>query len=409
MTNTLATAAQRLGDVLSLHRTLRQPTGLQFAFADRIDLLNTHAWDELARHRGLMMSRDALRAVERSGISALQTRYALAFREGQPVAAVAMQLLELGLDRMHALPKQRSGSPLDAQLRQRVLICGSMLSGQLDGVAFAPGETAQTRWRAVAEAMYRVRQAEKLTGRPDFVLIKDLDPDQHDDSALLHQLSYRTMATEPNMVLTLKPEWTSHADYLAGMTSKYRSSVKQAVLKPMLEAGCTVERLTPEEVEREADRIQTLYLAVHDNAAVRPITATPAYWRELAALGPERILVCGLRHQGALVGFILVRLDGETVSAAHVGIDRELAKSLPLYLRLLHAVVEVAISHRAKRAAFGRTALEPKARLGCTAVPTVVWARHRQPVLNSLVRGAFGLVTHAEAPVVNPFKRDAAG
>jgi hypothetical protein len=60
---------------------------------------------------------------------------------------------------------------------------------------------------------------------------------------------------------------------------------------------------------------------------------------------------------------------------------------------------------RASSLSFGRTALEPKARLGAKPQDMQVWLRHRQPVLNRLVRRLVGFAHHADAPDTNPFKK----
>ncbi len=78
---------------------------------------------------------------------------------------------------------------------------------------------------------------------------------------------------------------------------------------------------------------------------------------------------------------------------------------LPLYLRLLHAGIADAIALRARTLSFGRTALEPKARLGANPQEMQVRLRHRQPVFNRSVRRLVGFAHHAEAPDTNPFKK----
>jgi hypothetical protein len=72
---------------------------------------------------------------------------------------------------------------------------------------------------------------------------------------------------------------------------------------------------------------------------------------------------------------------------------------------LLHTAVAEAIERRCQRVFFGRTALEPKARLGCTPEPTFVWARHGVPVVNALTRGALAWVQPEEAPAIDPFRK----
>ncbi|HEX8351365.1 MAG TPA: hypothetical protein VF611_00465, partial [Pyrinomonadaceae bacterium] len=71
---------------------------------------------------------------------------------------------------------------------------------------------------------------------------------------------------------------------------------------------------------------------------------------------------------------------------------------------LLQAVVSDAIGLGCRRLSLGRTALEPKARLGARPAPMHVWIRHRIPALNVAVRGLLRAVPHDEAPDRNPFK-----
>ena len=128
------------------------------------------------------------------------------------------------------------------------------------------------------------------------------------------------------MVLPLAEDWRVYEDYLAGMTSKYRSGIRQQIFKPIEAAGCEIGVMTPEQVDAQAERMQQLYLAVQDNATLRPVTVTADYWRRMAALGPERAELRGLWRDGDLLGFLLVLKDGAEVTAAQIGFDRAAAR-----------------------------------------------------------------------------------
>jgi len=201
----------------------------------------------------------------------------------------------------------------------------------------------------------------------------------------------------------------THEDYLASLASKFRSDIKQRIFKPLADKGYVLTELTPEQVTKNANRIQALYLAVQANASLRPVTVTPEYWKEMAHLGSQRAKVCALIKDDAIAGFLLVLLDEEEATAAQIGFDRALAgEGLPIYLRLLHAGIDVAIRAGTKRLILGRTALEPKARLGCKPVETHLWLRHRQPVINTVAKRFFSLIQHDEAPEIDPFKKSVA-
>lgn len=393
-------------DGLERRQASRAPTGLAVAFADSLGALNPHAWDEVTAGRGLMLSRRYLAALEVAGTPRVAHRYALGFDGGRPVLAVAMQLVDVSLDRLRRASAEPlpglDTSSLEQRLRQRVLVCGNLLSSGLDG--FATCLPPALALRAVGEVLYRVRRAEKLNGPPDLVVVKDFTAAQRDEARVLEDLSYRVMDGGPSMVLPLEPGWSSHDDYLASMTSKYRSAVKRKVLAPVLEGGCRVVRLTPAEVARHASRLQALHLEVQDNAEVRPVTVSEAYWPAMASL-EEACVVTAIMRGDEVLGFLLAQGDGDETRAAQIGFDREAAKALPLYLRLLHTAVEVGLERRAARVVLGRTALEPKARMGARPVDTFLWVRHRVPVVNALTRGLVDLVRQAPAPDIDPFKR----
>jgi predicted N-acyltransferase len=286
---------------------------------------------------------------------------------------------------------------------QRVLVCGNLLVYGLHGVCFAPGADRELVWRAVTEVLYRVRRAEKLAGHTDMVLIKDLDDAATSESRVLERLSYGSVPTEPNMVLTLDPAWRTHDDYLNSLTSKYRGDIKNRVFKKFNESGATIEPIT--DVAAHAQTLQRLYLDVHSNATLRPFTLPSTYWPGLASLGAGNVVIHIARQDDRILGFIVSLKDGDTAFAYHIGFDREAANAgVPIYLRLLHASLAQAIAFGCRRVSFGRTALEPKARLGCTPEPLYVWARHRHPFLNQLLQPLLRFIENDEPPEFTPFK-----
>lgn len=407
----------------------RSPSGLHIAVGDRIALLDASAWNRIVAGQSWFFSRDYLAMLEGAMPEALDPRYALIHgRDGTPLAAVVMQWARLEgrnlrpqarandededddpspLRRLVGAVKERGADALARRWRERVLVCGNLLTYGAHAVALAPQADAALAWAGVAEVLYRVRRAEKLAGQAGFVLLKDVIDGTGGDDELLHRVGYRRLPTEPNMLLRLDPAWRSHADYLASLASKYRSAVKNRILAPIGEAGLVLRDFVPDGAL--AARMHALYLQVHANAALRPFTLHEVYFAALARAAGDRLRCAGLFDgDGTLLGFIATLHDGTQALAYHIGFERAAAARAPLYLRLLHASVEHAIAMRAGELSFGRTALEPKSRLGAKPQPMSVWVRHRQPVMNRLVRPWLALVHHDEAPECNPFKSAAA-
>jgi hypothetical protein len=389
---------RKLIEKVTNHKLRHQPSGYGFAVSDRIDSLDPGRWDRVTGASSLFLSRDYLRALESACPANLSPRYALIVRGSEPVAAVSAQVVGAeGKDWMKTGPTGLTKKAA-AGLKARLLICGNVLSWGGHGAAFAPGEDREALWPAVAEALYRIRRADRLLGETDLVLVKDL---AEADGEALRPYSYRPVETEPNMVLELPETWKQYSDYLAGLTSSYRQSAKK-IGKEIERAGCRVEALA--HPAAHADRLHALYLQVHDNAAVRPVTLPSAYLPSLAAALGDRFRCSAVRRGDEILGFVVTLKDGDTAVGYYLGFDRAAAEQVPIYLRLLHACVEDAISMGCKRLSLGRTALEPKARLGAQPRPLRVWVRHRHPLLNLIVRGLLGSIPHEEAPERNPFK-----
>jgi hypothetical protein len=303
-----------------------------------------------------------------------------------------------GLLRRAVAPVTRTAM---ARLRERILVAGNLISWGFHGIAFAKYMDHAEIWPGVAEALYRIRRAERLTGQTDFVMVKDLTEAQQ-GLAALRRFSYRPLETEPNMVLTLDPAWNSYEDYLAALDAKYRRNAKDQA-KKLATAGCTVETLS--NPEAHASRLHELYLSVHDNASIRLVTLPDTCLPALARAAGDDFRCTVVRQGDALLGFVTVLRDGDTAIAWYIGFDRSAAaEGLPIYLQLLHATIGHAIQWRCKRLSLGRTALEPKAALGARPEPMSVWIRHRVPAMNWFIRSLLEVVPHAEPPERNPFK-----
>ncbi len=377
----------------------RAPTGFGFALADGIDYLDGGAWDALTAGRSVFLRRDYLRVLETAGPANLRPRYALVFRDRRPVAAVAAQSVQVkgeGLLPAQGFRRRAFGGAF-GRWEERLLVCGNLLACGPHGVAFAPGET--DAWPGVAEALYRLRKADRLLGQHDFVVVKDLPASDAASAGALEGFAYEAVETEPQMSLALQPDWRTHADYLAALNTKYRGAARR-VLKEVEAAGITVT--SGPVAPAEAEALHALYLQVATQADVRLVTLPAAHWPALSAALGDDLRCTVLRRDGAPVAFVVTLRDGDVATAYFVGFDR--AVEAPLYLRLLHGVVADALALGCRRVDFGRTALEPKARLGARPEPVTVYLRHRVPVMNWLLKALLCGTEPEPVPERSPFK-----
>ncbi len=388
----------------SKHRARRSPSGLDFVLADRIGFVNPAHWDALARQT-VFLSRDYLAVLEQQAPANVEPRYALAYAEGEPVAAMLFQRVLVGGDRLRKPQARKSliDKPV-ARLQERLLVCGNLLVWGARGVAFAPEVDAAQLWHGVGEAMYRLRRGDKLLGESDIALVKDFRGEAPVVRDALRLLGYRSVDTEPDMVLTLAPGWRSFDDYLASLTSGYRSSARK-LLKDCAAAGITLRCIDAAEMAVRQQALHALYQQVHQAQGLRLASLQPGYLPAMAqALGAQRFACRVAERDGQLLGFVTAVNDGDTTLGYYIGYDREANAAAPIYLALLQSTIEDALRFGARRLSLGRTALEPKARMGCKPEPLACAARHRVSAVNGLVSALTRTATHDEPPERSPFK-----
>ncbi|HJW09735.1 MAG TPA: GNAT family N-acetyltransferase [Holophagaceae bacterium] len=395
------------------HQLRHRPTGLSFVLADAIGQLRPDHWDALTAQASVCLSRPFLECLEAAGPDNLKGHYALVYRGAEPVAAVACQSVDVGAGDLPSRKEApgRLKAARDKGLERvhaRVLICGNLLGWGPQGVAFAPGEDPAELWPAVAEALYRIRRADKLFGETGLVMIKDVLASDDSAGEALRPFSYRPFDTEPNMVLPLKAEWGDFEGYLKAMKSDYRSGIKKQI-RDVEAAGLTLERLDAAAVEREKAVLHGLYMQVHEKQKMRLVTISEAWIPTLAErFGKDFITTVIRGGDRRILGFITTLKDRDGAIGYYIGFDKAAATGAPLYLRLLYALVEDALSLGAAWASLGRTALEPKAKLGARPVPLRCHLRHRIPAMNAVVAALLRAVPEpAQAPERKPFKGEA--
>lgn len=401
--NPIKRAVAKVRQKLDRHAKRAAPSGLHTALADRVGFLNPAHWDALTRDGSFFMSRAYRELLEHHAPAGMRHRYALVYRGDEPIVALAAQVVEVRGNQLANLPASRLRRKALEKFKARILVCGSLVSSGFHGIAFAKkGADPATLWHAVAEALYRIRRADRLHGAIEYVMVKDLDAELSKHAQPLKDFSYRPLVTEPEMAMPLRAHWKTFDDYLADLNTSYRGKAKK-IVKQVADAGYRVERNV--DAAAHDSRLNALYREVEGRASTRLSALPPGYFGALANAAGRELFRCSvIRNDDGIAGFITTIKDGDRALGYYVGLDYAVNAKVPLYLRLLQVLIEDAIDLRCTEVSFGRTAMEPKAALGATARESVVWLRHRVPVVNALLREIVVRVEPDPAPQRKPFK-----
>lgn len=372
----------------------------QYIFSDSISFVNAGDWDAVAHDSSIFLSRGYLTTIENNSPENTVQRYALAYSDGEPIAIVVCQLAEISGESLFQSSADIA-EKLTGGLRERVLVCGNLVSSGLHGVAFSPHLSAEEGWKIVAEILYKIRRAEKLSGQIDFVLIKDISEAELAPSQTVERYSYRRIQTDPDMVIEFEADANCFEGYLTCLNSKYRNRIRK-VIKKLDQAQFLCEKLV---IDTETDRLlHRLYLEVENRSKTRLATLPVGYFNGLYESLGSSFCCYGIKKNNEIVGFITIIKDGPDAISYYVGINYDLNSEYPVYFRLLQLAVQAALEMGCSRIQLGRTALEPKASLGALPVDTFVWARHRVPIVNFMVRKLFRNIPYDVAPERNARK-----
>ena len=191
------------------------------------------------------------------------------------------------------------------------------------------------------------------------------------------------------------------------MKAKYRKASVE-MDKELAAAGCVIERLS--DVESHADELIALQHQVHEQSTHRFVKLKRDFFPALARRLGDRFICTVVRQKSGersrILGFITTLIDGDTALAYVVGHDVQQNRELPIYLRMLHTAIEDGIQHGCKRVTYGRTALEPKARLGAVPVALTVYGRHKNPIIGPLITPFLQAMAPKEGPPLrSPFNK----
>jgi|APLak6261678615_1056124.scaffolds.fasta_scaffold00454_5 hypothetical protein len=377
----------------------RPPRAVQFALAERLAHLDPSAWDALTRDASVFVRRPFLTALEAAAPDNLSTRYALMYAGDEAVAALVLQLVRV--EGRLALAHSSPLSGVTQLVDERSLVLGNLAAWGETGLVLKPGADAPLVWDEALKLVDRLRRFEKSEGVVNVSFIKDAAT--HENEAALRTRGYQRAPSGPDMGLALDPKWASLDDYLACLASKRRRAVKKT-LEDVEAAGYVARRLTVTELAQHEARLDALYGQVWANAEVRPLRLSGRFFVELQRRLGDDCVIVGLERDGQLDGFGACLRSGAITVGYYLGFDKAVAA--PLYLRLLVSILEQGLTWKSAHVSMGRTAEEPKARLGAAPGASGLWVKHRTPPLNWAVGAILGSLEAPEVATHRVFRHD---
>lgn len=379
-----------------------------------IQQLDKKIWNALAGHKHFLHS-DYLQALEESHLGGFSYRYVLCFENKKPFAALYFQLADLSskdtgsIVNMHQYGRimQAIASGINDLLLSGkkysgnyLLVCGNMLVTRDHGIACQHQHFVHVIDLLPVVIIAISEEIEKEKGRVMAVLVKDFYEPEMMAASALETAGFHPLRIDPNMKVSIRPEWKKYDDYLHSLSAKYRLRANNT---RELCSSIEIKEFGLEEIKKHTLEIENLYLQVAGKAPVLIVRANAGFFISMKKRLKEHYCFRAFFKNGKMVAFTSGYYY-EVLEAHFIGMDYHLHKEHQLYQFILYDFIDCAIRHRKKEVIYGRTAIEIKSTVGATPYELLAFLKINSAILHRVVGAVLPFFRNDKYIIRNPFK-----
>lgn len=349
-------------------------------------------WDAAAPGHDIFLQREYLSVLEHNPPVGMRFGYLVFYKGTEPLGVALVQIKYFKGDEHFNETEPPTKDPcfftgLAQWLKRRVagkisadiLVCGNLLLTGEHGYWFDYTRISTDQAAVLLEEALQmiVRNANGAGERMPVVLVKDLVPAQRNQGQHLVRKGYVEFEIQPSMILPLP--FRDFEEYLAAMSTKYRTRAKRAFKKAQ---SLVKKELSLAEIQQELPRMYALYKDIANNAGFNMVDLNVSYLPALKRDMPGHFRLFGYYQEDRLLAFYTVIQNGEELEAHFLGYDKHVNHEVQLYLNILYDIVRLGIEAGCQRVVFARTALEIKSSVGAVPHDLYCYLRHQNPLTN---------------------------
>ena len=354
-------------------------------------------WSDLCAKKSIFLSVNYFKAIEACPPDDLQSRYLLLRNSNDEIVAFFPCQLKLfeASDSIKDIDESKSVIDLRKSVAKRVkfhtLIGGNITVSGEYMCCFLEGLPSKRRFELTEKILDSYREILQKSGHPiNVTLLKDVHESKSTHKLGIDHSRFKEFGVEPLMVLRLNKEWETLDDYMASMTSKYRTRVRRTFKKGK---NLRYRECDLDEIIENRDLFYKLYMNVFNNVDFSLFQLSPNYFAEMKRhLGENfRFFVVSIEGKGICAFYTLMNNNNE-LHAHYLGYDPEVNRESLLYLNMLYHMVELGIKGRYETIDFGRTALEIKSSVGAEPQSYSLYLKHKNQIANLFVPSVIGIL-----------------
>jgi predicted N-acyltransferase len=351
---------------------------IEYRVTDTINVFTRDQWDAL--FPGELERYDYLAATEAAGLQGFQWRYVIAEDRGQLLAAVPAFLTDYALDTTLTGIARRLVTQLRRQFPRALVLrlaCLGSPCTETISVGFTK-EVDAKRHASILSGLLQVFERHACASRCNLLAVKDVPAEQSELwRRAAGSASYQTMPSLPGTVLELR--FASTDDYMAQLTQGTRRDMRRK-LRSRSEVRIEHRR----NIDDVIAPIGQLYAATRARARLSFEELTPAFFQGVLARVPGAS--CTLYFVGDELLAMNLLLEDQVTLLDKFFCMSDSGRDYNLYFLSWFCNVEYCLSKGLRRYLSGQAGYTNKLRLGSTLNGTSMYFRHRNVLLNVLLR-----------------------
>ena len=374
--------------------------------------LPKNEWNGLTSH-DIFLQTHYLEAFEKACPNTICVYYVGVFNKKELVGVAVIQRVQLYLKDMFRHEgatrfKEALQNTLSKFLKGNILVVGNLTHTGQHGLFVDQTKISQTQfikkiYEACEELTKWIRIERKRKIR--LILFKDYFKNDsiHLEQSFFELKKFYKMQVQPNMIMKPRKSWLNTQDYVADMTTKYRSRFNRARQKRRM---VITKELNIEDIKNHSIDLYKLYKNVSKNASFNTFILPKQHFLILKEHLLDNFKVFGYYLNNELIGFYTVILNNKSLETYFLGYDSEHQHANQLYLNMLYDMAAYAINNRFESVVYARTAMEIKSSVGAQAETMFIYLKYTNSFVNALLKQIFNLMNPAQKwEERRPFKK----
>ncbi len=348
-------------------------------------------WNELVTH-DVFLQILFLGGLEQSCPSNITPFYVAVFNDEKLVGVAIMQRVEMYLDDVFRKTSdnqlKRTAKALIAKIvRGNGLVVGNLMHTGQHGLYYKEDSISQSHYltevfNAVEALSKDIKTKHNKTIR--IIGFKDYFENDsiHNNIKLFEERKMYKVQVQPNMILSINPEWKTVDDYVFSLKKKYKRRFKTARKK---QGNILCKELAQDDIETASEALYALYKNVSDNAKVNSFVLSQDHFLCLKKSMQNNFKVFGYYLENELVGFYTLILNGKDLETYFLGYNKAFQSQHQMYLNMLFDMLSFAIDNGFETVVYARTAMEIKSSIGAKPNTMHIYTKHTNSFIANMI------------------------